>query len=69
MNQLTWCEVTRTDLRKMDDNEIRTMYNDMCQDLSCEYTIDFSGNMVIPTNKQRNLIGNYYRGCGLKNEH
>ena len=68
MNNIAWCDTNRPILRAMSDDDIRRVYTDMCQDLYCEYTIDSSGNMTITTTKQRQLVGNYYRGRGLVNK-
>ena len=67
MRELAWMDASRSDLKQMTDDEIRRIYNDMCFDLGCEYTMDSHGNMVVPTRKQRQLIGKYFRGRGLDN--
>lgn len=62
---LTWCEVNRTDLKKMSDDEVREMYQQMCEDQRLEYSMTSSGNMVAVTTEQKRLIGNTFRGRGL----
>lgn len=61
-----WCEVTKADLRQMSDDNVREMYRQMSEDAHNEYTMDSSGNMVVVTTEQKRLIGNTFRGRGLK---
>jgi len=62
----TWGEVTRNELRKMSDDDVRELYRQMCEDQGCQYTMDAAGNMLVVTTEQKRMVGNNFRGRGLK---